>query len=95
MVSAVRQRAPYADVVSLGEPEVLGVLDQLDVRELAAHGVCGAVAGRVVDDDHVGCRVGGGERPEAGERVLAAVPREDDGAHHRFNLTGAGSPTRT
>ena len=83
MVGPEVERTPDPDVVALGEAQVRRVLDQLDRGELAAHGLRGAVGRGVVDDDHVsGPGSAGGERAQARERVVTAVPGEDDGGDH-------------
>ena len=79
VVGAALQRVPDADVVPLREAEVLLRADELGLGKPLAHGLGGAVAGAVVDHDHVERLVlDRAQRREAAERVVAAVPGEHD-----------------
>ena len=74
-VGAAVERAPDAGVVAAGEAEVDAGPDQLDVREALGDRIRRAVHRSVVHDDNVDPP----QRLECGERVLAAVPGDDDG----------------
>ena len=94
MVGPVGEGMADPDVVALGETQVRGVLDQFDRGELTEHGLRGAVGRGVVDDDHMWGGIGGGERPQARERVVTAIPGEDEGGDQALNLTGGGGRRR-
>ena len=67
------------------KPEVRVVHDQLGGGKLGADRVDGAVGRGVVDHDHAQARLAG-QRAQARERVVAAVPGEDDGRDHGGTL---------
>ena len=73
-LGAPLERASNADVVAACEAEVRSRPDQLHLREAPFDREVGAVGRAVVDAD----RGNGTERGERGERVVAAVPVEND-----------------
>ena len=73
-LGAPLERPSNADVVAAGEAEVRSRADQLHLREALFHREVGAVGRPVVHADRRNVT----ERVERGERVVAAVPVEND-----------------
>jgi hypothetical protein len=88
VVGAVGERRLEPRVHAPREAAVLLEPDHADVREGPGDGGGDVVRGGVVDDEGRERRVGRRrERPEAGEGLLRAVPREDDRGDARGHVS--------